>query len=165
MKGTVKARAREWALGQSNNGKDQIAILFDIVAGEHAGKSITWFGYFTDATTERTLESMRHCGWDGDDFVSLDGLNANEVELVLDEETYEGKTRTKVQWVNRTGRLSLKNAMDKQQQQAFAAKMRGAAIASKKKYGAQPPPTNAHADPDSHPGSGSGSFGDDDIPF
>jgi len=138
MSRTVKARAREWALGMSSTGKEQIAILFDLV-GEHGEQfqSITWFGYFTDNTVDRTLDSLRHCGWDSDSLAELDNLNANEVELVIGEEEYDGKTRTRVLWVNRQSRLALREQMSPQAMAAFAAKLRGKTIAHKKKYGAQ----------------------------
>lgn len=143
MQGTFKARAKEWALGLSSTSKEQVAVLFEITQGEHAGKSLTWFGYFTEQTTDRTLDSLRHCGWDGDNFVELKGLDANEVEIVVDEEEYEGKTRTKVQWVNRPSRLAMREQMNGQAAAAFAAKMRGRALQHKAKYGAQPAPTAA----------------------
>jgi hypothetical protein len=141
MQGTFKARAKEWALGHSKNGKEQVAVLFEITQGEHAGKSYTWFGFFTDQTTDRTLDSLRHCGWDGDNFVELKGLDANEVEIVIDTDEYEGKPRTKVQWVNRPSRLAMREQMSGQEVSAFAARMRGRALQHKQKYGVQPAPT------------------------
>ena len=148
MNGNFKARAVEWALGTSKNGKEQIAIMFQIVGGEYDGKTMTWYGYFTENTTDRTLDSLRHCGWSSDSILELDTLNANEVEIVVGEEEYtseagETKLRSKVQWVNRPQKLALKNQMDAGAKAAFAAKMRGRTMAHKQKYGAQPAPTNA----------------------
>lgn len=134
MNGTVKARAKEWALGLSSTGKEQIAVMFELTSGEHAGQSITWFGYFTENTVDRTLDSLRHCGWQGDNLAELDSLDANEVELVLGEEEYDGKVRTKVQWVNRPARLALKEQMSAAQAAAFAQKMRGRAVAHRQKH-------------------------------
>lgn len=174
MQGTFKARAREWALGHSKNGNEQVAVLFEITQGEHAGKSVTWFGSFTDATTERTLDSLRHCGWTGDNFAELNGLDANEVEIVVDEDDYEGKRRTKVQWVNRPSRLAMREQMSAQQASAFAAKMRGRALQHRQKYGAQPAPTAAAPRTPSKPRDsmnatpsdwGGPTPTDDDIPF
>lgn len=138
MKATVKARAREWALGLSSTNKEQIAIMFDYTDPAGEAGSITWFGYFTEDSADRTLDSMRHCGWAGDNLGELDGLSANEVELVLDEEEYNGKVRTKVKWVNRPARLALKTQLNTNQAAAFAARMRGKVVANKQKYGAQP---------------------------
>jgi len=138
LAGTHRARATEWVLGMSSTGKEQIAVMFELVGGVHDGKHITWFGYFTDQTVDRTLESMRHCGWDSDSIAELDSLGANEVDLVIEDETYEGKTRSRVKWVNRVSRLAVKEQLNPMQIAEFAAKLRGKAVASKKKYGAQP---------------------------
>jgi hypothetical protein len=181
VNGTVKARAREWALGHSSNGNEQVAVLFEITQGEHAGRTITWFGFFTEHTWERTMDSLRHCGWDGNDFTSLDGLDANEVELVIEQEEYQGKVRDRVKWVNRPSRLALKEAMGADAMRSFAAKMRGRAQTHKAKYGAQPAATSPRAqsqrghtqqqpshdamDPDPSGGYYGPPPAEDDIPF
>ncbi len=133
--GNYKARAKEWALGMSQTGKEQIAVLFELVEGELAGQTITWFGYFTDNTLDRTLDSLRHCGWQSDSLADLDHLDTNEVEVVVEEDTYEGKTRSKVRWVNRPSRLALKDQLNPQAIAAFAAKLRGRTVAHKQQYG------------------------------
>jgi len=144
LAGTHKARAKEWALGISSTNKEQIAVMFEFVGGEHDGKHITWFGYFTDGTVDRTLESLRHCGWESDSLAELDTLGNCEVELVIEDEEYEGKWRSKVKWVNRVAKLALKEQMNAAQVAAFAARMRGKTVASKKKYGA-PPAAHSHS--------------------
>lgn len=160
MNGTVKARAKEWALGHSSTGKEQIAVLFELTSGEHAGQSITWFGYFTDGAVDRTLDSLRYCGWQGDNLAELDSLDANEVELVLAEEEYEGKVRTKVQWVNRPARLALKEQMSAAQAAAFAQKMRGKAVAHRQKHSTA---SNGGSASQSRPGGRSAPSGADDF--
>lgn len=132
--GVHKARAAEFAYGKSG-GKECIAVRFEFVGGPHDGKSIQWFGYFTEKTEERTLESLRHAGWVGADIVNLDGLGTTEVELVIGDEEYEGKVRSKVQWVNRASRVTIKDQLDSSALQSFAARMRGKAVASAQKYG------------------------------
>jgi hypothetical protein len=126
MSWKVKARARKdsWDLGKSGD-KECVAVLFDYVDQNGEAGSIQWWGYFTDKTWERTLESLRYMGWQGDDLGSLDSLDANEVELVLDEEEYQGKKSTKVQWVNRLQALYIKDPMDQGERASFAARMRG----------------------------------------
>lgn len=135
MQGTHKARAKEWGLGHSSTGKEQVAVLFELTAGEHQGKYITWYGYFTETTVDRTLDSLRHCGWDGDNFVTLEGLGKNEVELVIEPEEYQGKVNDRVKWVNRLSTIALKEKMSGDALATFAAKMRGKALAHKQSYG------------------------------
>ena len=38
------------------------------------GNSITYFGFFTDKTMKRTIESLRYIGWEGDDLAELPTL-------------------------------------------------------------------------------------------
>lgn len=124
MRGTYKAKAKSWGLGESGTGKEQVAVSFDILTEGAELPNITWYGYFTEETMARTVESLRICGWKGDDLSVLDGLDANEVDLVIDEEVYEGKTQTKVKWINRSGGLALKAPLSDERKKAFAAAMR-----------------------------------------
>jgi hypothetical protein len=126
---TCLGRAIEWDLGYSESGKEQVAVAFQLEEGVDAGQRITWRGYFTEKTTERTLQSLRYCGWDGINLADLTGLDKNLVQLVIENEEYNGKTYSKVAWVNQLGGLALKNRMDDKARAAFAAKMKGAALA------------------------------------
>ena len=133
MKGTFTAHARDYALGITDNGKEQAAVLFEITEGDEAGERLTWFGYFTEKTAARTIESLRHCGWQGNDLstITADDL-CNDVSIVVDEEEYNGELRTKIQWVNRLGSgLAVKTRMDPTAAASFAARMKGACMAIK----------------------------------
>lgn len=146
LAGTWPARAKEWELGLAKSGNEQIQILFQITEGPHQGKHITAYLSFAGGALDRTLESMRHCGWASDSLADIDTLGNNEVELVIEDEKYinddgEEKWVSKVRWVNRRSRLIVKNAMNAAQKAAFASKMMGKTVASKQKYGAQPAPT------------------------
>jgi|GEM_PF-1281403 len=120
----AKARAGHWGLGVTGSGKDQVAVLFDISTEGADVKDITWYGYFTEATFERTIEALRHCGWEGDDLSNLQGLDAHEVDLVIEDEEYNGSIAPKVQFVNRPGGLALSAPMGVEKTKAFAASMR-----------------------------------------
>jgi hypothetical protein len=99
--GIYRARAVQAALCETKSGKEQLAIefaLYDVdgVEGEH----VTYFGSFSDAALPHTLKALRTCGWAGTDLADLSGVERNEVSLVLEDEEYEGRVRTKVKWVN-----------------------------------------------------------------
>lgn len=168
-----KGKASAWGLGFSSSGKEQIAVTFSILTEGATHQSLTWYGYFTDATFDRTIESLRHMGWTGDNLDELrDGtqgaLNANEVDLVVEDEEYEGKWQTKIQWVNKAGGLALKAAMDEQQARSFGASMRGkirALDASKnvKPAPAAPKPNGARSMPPQPPHTLAREPGDDDM--
>lgn len=185
--GTYRARAVEAELGLAGNGSEQVAVLFEIVEdGQHFGERITWYGYFTQGTFARTIESLRHAGWQGDDLADLSTVGSKECSIVLEWESYEGRDSLRVKWVNAGGGgMALKRRMDDAGKRAFAAKMRGQVVAASGGRASTtsrpaPPRPPAHAGEPRPQGSGGAgpsraagepppSFGskggDDDIPF
>jgi hypothetical protein len=139
--GTYKARAKEWAFGLSQTGKEQIAITFDILDEEERGETITWYGYFSDAALNRTVEALHYCGWDGDNLEQIGHLKDHEVQLVVEDEEYEGKVRTKVRWVN-----AIRDQLPPEEQRDIAQRICDRILAKKR----------AAAEPSSR---------DDDLPF
>lgn len=138
--GNWKARATEAALGFSSKGTQQVAVDLVLLEGDDAGKHITWYGYFSDATFERTIESLRTLGWEGDDLSNLTGIDKNDVYAVIEhEDDLQGQPRARVKWINGSGGLALKERMDAGQAKAFAAQMKGRVLALKQKGGAAAP--------------------------
>lgn len=195
-KATYRAVAIATTLDRSSQKNTKfIAVNFEIVDDEHYnGESPqAWKGYFTDKTTERTVESLQHMGYEGDnleDFASLDRagcakLLPNVVEIVCEPESFtgdDGQERwvLKVQWVNRVGggRFKAANPLEGGELKAFAAEMRsvfrntrGPKAASNGSrqtsapYASNPAAASraATAHPNA-PGSGPGGS-NDDIPF
>lgn len=176
--GRYKARGVEAALGFTGTGKEQVAILLEITEGEHAGDRITWYGFFTEKTTERTFESLRALGWSGDDLADLASTSANEVSIVVEhEEDNEGTPRARVRWINGGGGIAMRDTMDAGAAKAFAARMKGQAIASRQRAKPGAPPANGRSAPPSTQRTpapaprGAAAHddapppGDDDIPF
>ncbi len=184
--GRFKARAIEGGLGESSEGNPQVGVRFTILDEEFHGEEITWFGSFsrnkgqgTKTPFERTIESLRACGWKGDDLSNLEGIDANEVSLVVEHDNYNGKILAKVKWVNRAGGLALKAPMSADKAKAFAAKMRGEVIAASRAVAAAqgaPPASSAGRPPATRPQSHPNAPGaeadapppygaEDDIPF
>lgn len=171
-------------------GTPQVGVCFEITAGPHSGDRITWIGYFTDKSEERTLGALRIAGFKGDD---LDKFNEQhpdqEVHLVIEHEESQkdGKTYAKVAWVNdpkRSGGFVMSKPMESKELRMFAArfksKLKGiptveGAKAERKPRSAAPaadvdngswsgndnPDPPAPRDYDQSPPKGS----DDDIPF
>jgi hypothetical protein len=125
--GTYRAHAIEAALGETDTGKEQVAVRFALLDQENV--EITWYGYFTEKTAPVTLRALRTAGWRGTDLMDLADLcnpeSTPEVFLVVEHETYEGKTSAKVRWVNGAGGLALKKTLDPNKAKVFAARMRG----------------------------------------
>ena len=157
-----RARARQWGLGESSKGKEQVAISFDITTEGAEFNSINAYLYFTEKTWERTVESLRHMGWTGSDIADLAGLDANEVELVIKDDTYDGETRPKVKWINRIGGLELKAPLTGDKLKAFSAVLQmriqgmGPSTAPQKAKPLPPPKALDYGPPP---------LTDDDIPF
>lgn len=149
--GLYQAKAQWWELGETASGKEQICVLFSLMSpAEYLGRTIAWYGFFTEKTLERTIESMRACGWTGIDLDNLAGMDANEVSIVVEHETYEGVTSARVRWVNAPGG-GLKNVMDPVKKKSFAQQMRGAIAGL-----AQGKPTTTTARPPARPAANNG---------
>lgn len=119
---TYTAQAVDGYLSHTKDGKEQIVVKFAIVGGQHDGQAVNWTGYFTDKTFDRTIQSLRYCGWRGEDIDDLTGIDANEVEIVVDHNTYDGKTFARVAWVNQIGG---KARMPASEARAFAESIKG----------------------------------------
>lgn len=132
--GKWTARATSAQLGFTKNDKEQIAMELEFLSGPNEGLRSTWYGYFTEKTTDRTLESLLIAGWDGVDIALCDGLGSTEFEAVVENEVYDGKEQTKVQWINRArSGVVLKKQMNDGQRSEFAERMKGRALAMKQK--------------------------------
>jgi hypothetical protein len=188
------------AFGKSSKGNKQIAVTFDVL-GRHeetgdevsTGESITWIGHFTDRTIDRTIESLLHAGWQGDDPAELSGVAGSSVlptvvELVCEPEEYDGNWTLKVQWVNKpgAGRFTFKESIEESELRAFGAQMRSKVQSIRASGGAPRARTSApngsrdsgprqsgsragYGHPNAPGNNGSNTYGggrpDDDIPF
>lgn len=126
--GTYIGHAVSGVLSESENKQTpQIVVDFELTTAEVAGRRMPWYGFLTKKTAERTFEALRYSGWKGTDIdapLDFGGVNAPDVELVVDHEEWEGKTRARIQWVNRMGGKSAA-ALPPDKAKVIAAKMRG----------------------------------------
>lgn len=165
----IRSKATEWQLGESDNGKPFLAVSFKIKDLDGEEKFVAWRGFFTEATTDRTVESMRYMGFEGDDLSQLEGLDKNEVDLVIEDEEYEGKTYARVKFVNKPRGPSVKTVLEGQKLGAFAAAMKekfrahdaaaGKRVTSKPAAASSPKPPSGDPRPEPPP------IGEDDLPF
>lgn len=142
--GTYRARATGGEYGESKNkGTTFVKVGFVITkGGEEEGSQISWDGYFTERTQERTIQALKYCGctFPGGDITNLTGIDANEVEIVVEHEDYENaqgepRTRARVAWVNNPGAfgISEEQKLTGAKLSSFAAKMKGQLLAAAKK--------------------------------
>lgn len=120
----VPGRAKKWDYDVTSTGKTRLRVLFEL-GGDYTGRHLTWDGYFSESAFARTVESLEHMGWEGSDFSDIQGLDKNEVVLVVSQETYDGKTRNRIDWVNRQADLRLFNPLDEAAKKNFASEMQG----------------------------------------
>jgi hypothetical protein len=155
--GAWKARAREAALATAGTGTPQLGIDFEILEGPSQGQHITAYLYFGEGSFDRTIESIRLCGWKGTNLADLTGITDNEVRIVVEQEEYNGKLYQKVKWINALGGVAVQNRMNAGEAADFAARMRGriAAMAQGQRPTAPPSRAAQTTIPQS----------DDDIPF
>jgi hypothetical protein len=117
-----------WAqFGETSTGNPQVAVQFAILDGPQQGRRVTWFGFFTEKTIKRTIESLRLCGLKGDNLEALLTQKLNqEVSITVGHNTWDNKTTARVEWVNAPGGggLKLEKPMNKDQLRMFSAKMK-----------------------------------------
>lgn len=147
--GVYKARGVDCAMGWAGTGTEQIAVLLEITEGPHKGQTITWYGFFTEKTTDRTLEALEALGWPGDNILTItDCIGQNEVEIQVENEEYttksgEIRTTARVQWINSprgTGRIALHEQMNPTELASFAQNLQGTLLARKQRRGGKPSP-------------------------
>lgn len=167
--GAYQGRATGADIGETKSGNEQVVVQFTLTQpAEYAGRTLNWYGFFTGKTVDRTVESLRICGWHGIDLSDLSGVDANEVQLVVEHESYEGVTTAKVRWVNALGGM-LKKPLDPIARKTFAQRMRGAVAAADAKNKAKNGPQTGTAapsfrSPEPPPLNGSDPSNPDDFP-
>lgn len=166
--GTYRAQAIEAQLGFTNDGKEQVAVSFQLLTPGFEQDRAAYYGYFTEKGLPITIKALRACGWTGLDLSDLAGITANEVNLVVEHEEYptgSGIFTAKVKWVNDGAGGLLKNMMGDAEKASFAQRMRGqlAALGSATPKAAAPraaalaPKSNQRPEPPPHT--------DADMPF
>lgn len=167
-KGKHRAQCQSIAFDQTGTDDKVTAVVsFRIVDANDPqdGWHISAFLYFTENAVDRTLESLRHLGWVGENLDELPQLAAagqlgEVVEIVVDHEEWDGKLRAKVKWVNKIGgAVLLKKPLEGQALSQFSQRMRSRV----RTVPAGKPTGNAKPAAPKHPNAPGG--GDDEIPF
>jgi len=134
--GTYRARAVAGSeqYGQTSKGNDQIVIDLELI---DIGERVSTFLVFSDAAAKYSLERLRALGWSSNDLSDLSGIDANEVDVEVKYEEYQGEQKMKVQI--RTGNgVKLKDQLDDKAKKAFAAKYKSLAATTPAPGGVAP---------------------------
>jgi hypothetical protein len=127
LRAKARAVAGSHEFGVSSNNNEQVGLRVEVIGGEFDGQSFVWFGTFSQAAEERTIEQLQIAGWTGEDIINLPGVGTTEFEVQLEEyEDYNEQnapyTYVKAKWLNRIS-VGMKNAMDASQKADFARRM------------------------------------------
>ncbi len=134
--GTYRATPTCWGLGESKNGTEQFVIEFKLGDGM---KIEAYLFFSTEKNTKRSIQSLRYCGWTGNDIRDVQDLDS-DVEIVVEHEEYNGKMRAKVLWINALGgNVSKQVKMAPDKAKAFAEKLRASIAEVDAKDGAPTP--------------------------
>lgn len=146
--------------GYASSGNEQILLRFELLNEGFQGQYVQWFGSFAnDQAQQITFRTLRDCGWQGADVTQLDGIDKNEVELLIKYEEYQGKRRMKVNvFAPGGGMFTMPKQMNDAEKRAFAQRMKGAAIASQAPNGTAPAQAQRRA-------PAAAGRDDSDIPF
>ena len=176
--GTYIANVEPTSFGwfdKSSKGTPSIRLKLVIAEGPETGRSIDYHAWLSDNAVDNSIRTLAEAfGWDGD-LISLqnghDPFSGKDVEIVVENESYNGKLRTKVRWLNALGGgRSAAAGIDSKEVESLVAKLarRAMAIAKESSGGeqaasapaARPQPTGRvvkASDPIE--------YQDDDIPF
>lgn len=150
--GKFTARAMAAYLKATKSGDVQVAVQLAFDDPRAAGVSQeTWYGGFkTERSEAKTIETLRLCGWRGDDFEDLSTIDGTaQVSVVCEEDEYQGQRSVRVRWLN-----AVAAKLDQSKAREFAQRMKARvrAVDAAKDFG--PPPAKSAAVEAS-----------DDIPF
>lgn len=162
--GTYKATILEYSVLEPKPGKSpQVAVKFQINNESELTddkETIVYYGSLSPKALPYTLANLLRCGLKSDDLSTLcesDAFDGREIELVLENDTYEGKTRLKVQWINEIGGSKFK-AIAKDQAKSMLSHLSGDVAAARHEMGIKTKPKEKVADFDL-------AAGDDGVPF
>lgn len=125
--GTWRARSTGAKLAAGKSA-EQVAIGWVFLDGPFKDDTITSYGSLSDAAIDRTIEGMRHAGWEGDNLADLSTIKGKVARLVIEEEEWNGKIKQKVAWINGLGgegpAVKSENVVDGKQAEQLAARMK-----------------------------------------
>jgi hypothetical protein len=136
----------KYGFPENDKGDVQLAVQFEISPNDpdFAGQYITYYQRLVDEKNfEFAWKSLRACGVASDTFEDLRGIDANEVELVIEAREWEGKKKVEVKFVNPVGGPELKIEKPASGSKLRALSAMGKAAAKKFRLAAASPVSDA----------------------
>jgi len=140
--------------GFTSTGAEQIGVLFNVTDGPLKGRAFVWYGSWSEAALPMTYDALVALGWEGKSLPTLKTDLKRGARAIgnFGYEEYGGKTRLRLNFVNRARDIVFSAPMVEKDFHALGARVhklidRGAQVRKGEDA--------AHAADD----------GDDDIPF
>lgn len=119
--GTYTAKIKDYGIFQKEGGNPAAIVEF-VISEFDTEQKITWFGYFHGGSREITvrtlIETFEFTGKTGEELAGGIGSNVinetRDYELVIEHDTYNGKIKPKIKYVNIPGRSRQISKVDKQ---------------------------------------------------
>jgi len=109
------------------------------------GESITWYGSLSERASQQTLKALINCGLNTTEIADLAAGPASGaldmktmVQITVEESTYNGKTRTKVKWINPLSSAKFEATMTKDEAKKKLGNFSGAIQALRAEMGVKP---------------------------
>jgi hypothetical protein len=126
--GKYKVKCVDAKVGKAKTGTIQIGCALEIVEGPQSGQMLTWYGFFTENTEERTVAAMRTLGFRGNDIRRLESMfeGATAQAVVDHEKNQDGKLVAKTNWINPIG-VMMNEVLDGAELASFGKRFAGLA--------------------------------------
>lgn len=146
------------------NKTEAVRLILAIVGGPHEGETIEWIGWLSDGAFENTLKRLQDAFRFSGNFAEIAEMpslfGGQQCKITTEFETYEGKTRLKVKWLNSLeGGGGAAPVMEPAKAKTLAQKLTARANALAKAAGAKPAAAAPAAKPANTP------EGEDEIPY
>ena len=123
--GTYVAKVVSHGITETKAGAEQAAVTFSF-----DGHQLTWFGSFKEGKArEITIKALLTCGLKGNNPAGPLEIGKEVSIVVADEVGQDGKTRTKIKWVNPIG--GIKNVLAGDAAKAKLSALEGAVMAAR----------------------------------
>lgn len=143
--GTYEAKVVDYGVAKTKKGDPMVMVRFAVYPSETSvSQNITWYGTFSSPKAQEiTSEALAICGMKTKNFAELaNGAGSGVldekkvVSLTIVQEEWEGKTRTKVKYINQPGGSGFRDKMSKADAaQLFnGLNLAGVAAAAQKKH-------------------------------
>jgi len=118
--GSFDAKVKDYSIGTTKKGDPMAMVRFELFDSEGLAHIITWYGTFgTEKSAEITCEALAICGWSTKNPADLakgkgSGVLSEDkiVSLTIAQDTYDGKTRMKIKYINPVGGGGFRNQME-----------------------------------------------------